>query len=459
MTSIDNNSDNKPAPTKQQAWLSGFALSIYRALLYLGLPLVALAAWRRCRKVRNPILSAKLSPKACWRARFGVTPAQLPTGGIWIHAVSVGETRSIFPLLEHLHQQHPDLPITLTSGSTQGALQALQFCPVPIYHQMIPYDYPFAVNKFLKRLQPKLVLMVETEIWPNLYQACSQQQIPLMLINARLKAGSFNAYQRWVKPLMQLALAHPQLIAAQFEADRERFIALGAPADRVKTLGNLKFDIKVPAQIQQQASKWRAQLAQPERFIWVAASTHADEEILMIAAHQKLLQQHPNALLILVPRHADRFGEVADLLTGYNHQQPNIRWQQRSQTTDNALDCQIYLADTMGELLLWFAVSNAAFIGGSMVNFGGHNILEPAALAKPVLSGPHYQNLTSLYDSFIADQGLQVCATPDALAQTLCQLADQPEQQIRWGQQALHALHNQTGSLARHYDQIRHFLS
>lgn len=448
--------DNSPAPTQQQAWLAASALWAYRTLLYLGLPLVALAAWRRCRKVRHPQLNAKLSPKACWLARFGVTPAQLPTGGIWIHAVSVGETRSIFPLLEHLHQQHPDLSITLTSGSTQGAVQALQFCPVPIYHQMIPYDYPFAVNKFLKRLQPKLVLMVETEIWPNLYQACTQQQIPLMLINARLKAGSFAAYQRWAKPLMQQALQQPQLIGAQFAADRERFIALGAPAERVKTLGNLKFDIQVPDQIEQDAELWRQQLAQPKRFIWVAASTHADEEALMITAHQQLLTTHPDALLILVPRHADRFGEVAELLASYTQQ---FRWQQRSQNQNTPPDGAIYLADTMGELLLWFAISNAAFIGGSMVNFGGHNILEPAALAKPVLSGPHYQNLTSLYDSFIADQGLQVCATPEALAQTLSQLADNPEQQQHWGQQALQALHNQTGSLAKHYQEIRRFLS
>lgn len=449
----------QPKPVSQQAWLGRFALTVYRALLYLVLPLVAIAAWRRCRKVRNPTLSAKLSPSTCWRARFGHTPTAIPTGGIWIHAVSVGETRSIFPLLEHLHQQHPTLPITLTSGSTQGALQALEFSPVPIYHQMIPYDYPFAVKRFLKRLQPKLVLMVETEIWPNLYQACSQQQIPLMLINARLKAGSFTAYQRWAKPLMQQALAHPQLIAAQFEADRARFIALGAPPERVKTLGNLKFDIKIPEKIQQQASDWRAQLAQPERFIWVAASTHHDEEQLMLAAHQQLLQQHPDALLILVPRHADRFNAVAGLLSRYSQQHPDIRWQQRSQVSNGALDCQVYLADTMGELLLWFAASNAAFIGGSMVNFGGHNILEPAALAKPVLSGPYYQNLTSLYDSFIADKGLQVCPSPTELAQTLIQLADSPEQQDYWGQQALHALHNQTGSLARHYEQIRHYLS
>ena len=453
MTSTVN---RPPKPASQQAWLGRFALSIYRALLYLALPIVAVAAWRRCRKVRHPQLIAKLSPKACWLARFGVTPAQLPTGGIWVHAVSVGETRSIFPLLEHLHQQHPDLPITLTSGSTQGAVQALQFCPVPIYHQMIPYDYPFAVNKFLKCLRPKLVLMVETEIWPNLYHACTQQQIPLMLINARLKVGSFEAYQRWVKPLMQQALQHPQLIGAQFDTDRERFIALGAPEQRVKTLGNLKFDIQVPDQIQQDAQLWRQQLAHPERFVWVAASTHADEEALMIKAHQQLLKTHPDALLILVPRHADRFGEVAELLAS-NAQQ--LSWQQRSQNQDSPPDGSIYLADTMGELLLWFAVSNAAFIGGSMVNFGGHNILEPAALAKPVLSGPHYQNLTSLYDSFIADQGLQVCATPEALAQTLSQLANNPDQQTRWGQQALQALHNQTGSLAKHYHEIRRFLS
>lgn len=452
-------SSKSPKPTDstpfKQAWLARLSLWIYCLILYLALPLVILKAWRRCRKLTHP----QLNPKRCWQARFGWLNDTPPPGGIWIHAVSVGETRSIFPLLERLHQQHPSLPITLTSGSTQGALQALEFCPVPIYHQMIPYDYPFAVKRFLKRLQPKLVLMVETEIWPNLYQACHQQAIPLMLINARLKQSSFEAYQRWASPLMRQALHYPQLIGAQFETDQQRFIQLGAPAEKVTVLGNLKFDIQCPTDLNEQATVWRNQLDHPDRFIWVAASTHPHEEELMLKAHQKLLTKHPEALLILVPRHADRFTDVANQMAKAQTKDPILAWQQRSQHALPSSQSRVFLADTMGELMLWFAVSNAAFIGGSMVNFGGHNILEPASLAKPVLSGPYFQNLQSLYDSFISDHGLQVCPTPQALAHTLEQLADSPEQQAYWGQQAFNALQQQTGALSRHYHVIQSYLS
>jgi len=462
MTSTNNLKTQGPSTNTASSFGAKASLWAYRILLYIALPLVLISAWRRCRKVKDP----SISPSQCFLARFGLNKPKIPAGGIWIHAVSVGETRSIFPLLELLHKRHPNMPIILTSGSTQGALQALKFCPVPIHHQMIPYDYPFAVSRFLQQTQPKLVLMVETEIWPNLYHACTKNQIPLMLINARLKQRSFNTYQQWAKPLIASTLAHSTLIGAQFEDDRSRFISLGADPQKVKTLGNLKFDIQTDSQLTEKANTWRSQLNEPERFIWVAASTHRDEETLMIRAHQQLLKTQPNALLIIVPRHADRFQEVADLLNSF-HTQQGLTWQRRSHSPSahapliaNLPDTstQTYLADTMGELMFWFSVSNVAFIGGSLVNFGGHNILEPAALGKPVLSGPYYQNLSSLYQSFIKDEGLQVCQSVEELGAMLTHFAQNPDSQATWGNQALRALKKQTGSLERHYALLKPYL-
>ncbi len=263
-------------------------LFTYRLLTTLALPLIAYQGWKRCKN------QSELSN--CFRARFGLNQQPLQKNGIWIHAVSVGETRSIFPLLSRLKETYPSLPLTVTSGSTQGALQALQFAPVDIQHQMIPYDYPFAVNRFLNQLQPKLVIMVETEIWPNLYQACFKRNIPILLVNARLKEKSFLAYQKWGGEIIKNALNQTQLIATQFPIDSQYFTQLGVERSKIKTLGNLKFDLDLPVDLEQQATQWKASQQLETRFIWVAASTHAhpdknqpSEEQLILQAHQQLI--------------------------------------------------------------------------------------------------------------------------------------------------------------------------
>jgi 3-deoxy-D-manno-octulosonic-acid transferase len=413
-------------------------LWLYRILLWLAFPLVLISGWKRCRKVKDA------SIPHCLASRFGFNPKPFKTGGIWIHAVSVGETRSIFPLLKRLRADYPNLPITVTSGSTQGALQVLNFSPVEVQHQMIPYDYPFAVKRFLKQLRPKLVVMIETEIWPNLYQACHQANIPLVLANARLKQGSFESYQKWGGSLVKNALNQTQMIAAQFEVDRQHFIQLGALPEKVRTLGNLKFDIEISPGLVDQAKAWRQQNQVESRFIWVAASTHQHEEQLMLQAHQVLRQHQPDALLILVPRHADRFTEVAQLL-----QQQQTHFAQRSLQQAIQPNTSVYYADTIGELMLWFAMADVAFIGGSLVNFGGHNILEPAALGKPVLSGCHHQNLQALYDGFIAQNAVWISDTPQQLAQQLIQLSQSASERQQLGQRAYQCFSQQTGALDR----------
>ncbi|WP_319558036.1 3-deoxy-D-manno-octulosonic acid transferase [Thiomicrorhabdus sp.] len=429
---------------------------LYQFLNGLALPVFAYSAWKRCRRYKK-LQQQQSLPEIhdCFRARFGFSTQKFQTGGIWIHAVSVGETRSIFPLLEQLDKHYPDLPITLTSGSTQGAVQALKFSPVPVQHQMIPYDFGFAVKRFLKQIQPQLVIMIETEIWPNLYHACSAADIPLVLANARLKESSFQAYKKWGGKMVQDALNQTRFIAAQFPEDAEHFAQLGAEPQKIRTLGNLKFDLPHDHQLRKRAEEWKASSRIENKFIWVAASTHKDplggksEEQLMLEAHKMVLKKHPDALLILVPRHADRFEEAAQLLSG-----SNLKWAQRSHAANIDSDIQVYLADSVGELMLWFAACNAAFIGGSMVEFGGHNILEPASLHRPVISGPHYANLQALFNTFINSASMEITKTPQALGTLLSKLADDPKQQIQLGERAYQAFSHQSGALERLLDAI-----
>ncbi|SIN72979.1 3-deoxy-D-manno-octulosonic-acid transferase [Sulfurivirga caldicuralii] len=415
-----------------------------RPLYNLGLgllaPLFALAGWRRCRKAR----ALGLNLDRCLASRWGHVPDDWQKGGIWLHAVSVGESRSIFPLLKALHQRHPALPLTVTNGSVQGALQVRRFAPVPVHNTLIPYDYPGAVARFLDQLQPRLVVIVETELWPNLYHACRQRGIPLVVINARIKQRSFERYRRWGQPLVGETLRAARAIAAQFPVDAERLIALGADPAAVYTLGNLKFDLSIPEDLSQRAQAFRHRNGLQDRFVWVAGSTHAGEEEQILAAHRQLLQQHPDALLILVPRHADRFESVWDLLEKNG-------WMAQKRSSEQPLQAhtQVLLGDTVGELLLWYAMADAAFVGGSLVPFGGHNPIEPAALGTPVLSGPHVMNLQALYDAFTACQGVHFVADSTTLAATLQQLADNPALRQQWGQRAHACYREQAGVLER----------
>lgn len=427
----------------------------YRLLTSLAMPLIAYSGWKRCRKYQaqqrqNPDLP---NIPDCFRSRFSFNRQNYQTGGIWIHAVSVGETRSIFPLLSALKQQHPNLPLTVTNGSTQGAVQALRFSPVTIQHQMLPYDYPFAIKRFLNQIKPKLVIMVETEIWPNLYQACKNQNIPVILINARLKESSFKAYQKWGGKLIANALNQTQFIGTQFSTDANYFKALGATESKIKVLGNLKFDLTIQNNLIDNAKSWRADNNVSETPIWVAASTHAhpscneleqSEEQLILEAHKQLLTKIPNALLIIVPRHADRFEQVAQLLNN-----SGLNWQQRSQSQQPNPNTQVYLADTVGELMQWFAISDVAFIGGSLVPFGGHNILEPAALNTPVISGEHFANLKALFEPFIEREAIKIVQNSEELADNLIQILQTPEEAKKLADKAHDCFSKQTGALQR----------
>ena len=448
-------------------------LLTYRTLIVLAWPLITYAAWKRCRQHKKAWQAQQssdsidaasnkqlLTPEIpyCFRGRFGLNPSPMQSGGIWIHAVSVGETRSVFELLASLKQQYPDMPITLTNSSIQGAIHAYQFCPIPFQHQMLPLDYAGTINRFLSQIQPKLVLMVETEIWPNLYQACHQKNIPIALINARLKNSSFHAYKKWGGKVIKEALNQTTFIGAQSIKDASNFSNLGVQADKIKILGNLKSDINIAEDLASQAEHWLIQHHAQDRPIWVAASTHTDpnkgmaEEQLILLAHQALLKKHPSALLIIVPRHAERFDKVASYI-----ENSGLVWQRKSKqlNTDNTTQAtnqlgkktQVYLADSLGELMLWYAVSDIAFVGGSLVPFGGHNILEPAAVKTPIISGPHFENLSNMFSPFIAANAISLVSSADELSQQLDLFLTDKKKAAQQTETAFHIMQKQTGAL------------
>lgn len=359
------------------AWRDLILRLIYTGLLYLALPLALLRLyWRGHREPAH---------RQRWRERLGLIPSP-PSGGLWVHAVSVGETRAALPLIRALLVRHPDRPLVVTTTTLTGSRQVREALGERVHHFYAPYDLPGAVARFLRRTRPRLAIIMETELWPNLLRQCAVAGIPVMIANARLSEHSARGYAR-IRRLTASMLRDITLIAAQAEADAERFRALGAP--RVRVTGNLKYDLTPPETLPEQGRQLRRELLGANRPVWIAASTHAGEDEQILEAFAQLRDRWPELLLFLVPRHPERFDGVAALC-----QQWGFSVVRRSEQRRCAPDTAIFLGDSMGELLRFYAAADLAFVGGSLVPTGGHNVLEPALLGLPVLFGPHMFNFT-----------------------------------------------------------------
>ncbi|MEO5344041.1 MAG: lipid IV(A) 3-deoxy-D-manno-octulosonic acid transferase [Gammaproteobacteria bacterium SHHR-1] len=353
----------------------------YNSILRLATPMIFLRLLWRSRK--NPVYRQK------WRQRLGHCPITMIPGCLWIHAVSVGEAQAAEPLVRQLLQRYPEREILLTTTTPTGADHVLKLYGERVHHCYFPIDLPRAVGRFLDRVQPGLLLLMETEIWPNLLQTCRERDIPSLLANARLSEKSARRYAK-AGDLTQQVFGWIDCIAAQSEADAARFRSLGVAPQRVQVTGSLKFDLNLPASLYEQAEVLRRGFGQ-QRPVWVAASTRDGEEALILQAQRDLLQRLPHALLILVPRHPERFDAVESLC-----RQRGFVVQRRSRQPQCQADCQVYLGDSMGELPLLLAAADAAFVGGSLVPLGGHNVLEAAVLGKPVCFGPHMFNFAAI---------------------------------------------------------------
>lgn len=386
--------------------------TLYSLLLYLSLPLIVLRLWWRGRKA--PAYRARIGE------RFAVGLSGLRQGGIWLHAVSVGESIAAAPVVRALQARYPGLPITVTCMTPTGSERILALFGDSVQHCYLPYDLPCRARKFLQLLQPKLAVVMETELWPNHIHLCTRMGIPVVLANARLSERSARGYGRLPK-LTAPMLAQLDGIAVQTQAEAERFLALGARPEAVQVTGSIKFDLKVDDQLLEQAAQLKQHWSNPQRPVWIAASTHDGEDLPIVQAHRQLLVDYPDALLILVPRHPERFAAVKQLC-----EQQGMRVVPRSTGAAITAEHQLLLGDTMGEMLQLLALSDVAFVGGSLVPHGGHNVLEPAALGKPVLSGPHVFNFLDIVGLMRDAGALREVQNADELAAAVAQLWSDP---------------------------------
>ena len=365
-------------------------------------------------------------------------------GGIWVHAVSVGESIAAAPMVRALLKAYPELPITLTCMTPTGSerIGALFADEPRVQHCYLPYDLPWAAGRFLDHVQPRLGVIMETELWPNHIHQCARRGIPVALANARLSERSARGYGRFAR-LTRPMLAEMSLIAAQTEVEAQRFLALGARAACVQVTGSIKFDLKIDEQLVPRAQALRQQWAATSRPVWIAASTHDGEDALILQAHQQLLQVHGDALLILVPRHPERFDAVHAICS---QQFATVR---RSTGLPVLAQTQVLLGDTMGELLFLYALADMAFVGGSLVPTGGHNPLEPAALALPVLMGPHVFNFLEISAMLREAGALQQVDDAQGLAGAVQRLVELPQDARRMGEAGRAVMRANQGALQR----------
>jgi len=374
--------------------------------------------------------------------RFGFGFPRLKEGSVWVHAVSVGEVQASTPLVRNFLERFPERDVLITTVTPTGAERARRLFGDAITHCYLPFETPFAVNRFYRAVKPAFALIMETEIWPNLYRGCGRRGIPLILVSARISPKSVDKYRRLL-PLFRETLSHGILIAAQSEADAERFLSLGASPDRTWVTGNIKFDFEIPESLPAEGRALRDALW-PGRPAWIAASTHEGEESQVLDAHERVLERHPEAILVLVPRHPPRFAGVAALL-----EKRGIAHVTRTSGETPGPGTRVFLLDTMGELPSFYAASDVAFVGGTLVPVGGHNLLEPAALGVPVVAGPHLfntQEIADMFDSVGASTSVQ---DAKGLADAVAALLGDPERAAEQGARGRDIVERNRGTLDR----------
>jgi 3-deoxy-D-manno-octulosonic-acid transferase len=407
---------------------------VYSAVLYLMLPLVLARLWWRGRT---------LAPyRQHWAERLGRSRSRFPARPIWIHAVSVGEVRAAVPLVAELQRGLPRLPVVFTT-TTPGGRQTVRDLFGPdqtcVY---LPYDLPGAVRRFLDRLAPAAVLMMETELWPNLYHSLRSRGVTLLLANARLSRASLRGYRR-LGALTRSTLGCARYVCAQSEADAARFLTLGADPQRVLVCGSLKLDAGLPDRFEQRRSQTDLRLAHAGP-VWIAGSTHPGEEAAVLQAHREVIRGYGSALLLLAPRHPERAAAVADLCA-----RAHLSWRRYSHIVGLERGVQVLIVDSFGELATLYGSAAVAFVGGSLVRRGGHNPVEALLAGTPVLSGPHVGNFAQLFEALQREGAARLVAGPETLAEALIAWFDDDASRCNAAAAGRRVIERQRGAAAR----------
>ncbi len=407
--------------------------TLYSVLLYLFSPLLLL--YLTIRAIKSPAYRGR------WGERFGLT--RLHSTDLLFHSVSMGETLAAVPLIKEMMAKYPDLTVTVTTTSPTGSEQVKLAFGDQVQHCYLPFDLPICIKRFLKQVQPKVCIIMETELWPNLVHQAKSQGIKLMLANARLSeksAGQYASRPSLSRPMLQALDA----IAAQSSQAAERFVSLGVAADKIKICGSLKFDLTIEQRHLDKAVALRNEWQRQEAPVWVAGSVHPGEFELMLAAHKNLLIRFPDALLIMVPRHPEQFENAANAIKA-----AGLKFARRSRGEIVDSETQVLLGDTMGELLSLYGAADQAFIGGTLIENGGHNPLEPAALGLPVYVGPYHWDFAEIIQILQTSGALVVIASADELTLQLVDKFDDKAAYLTARQASLSVVESNKGALAQ----------
>ncbi|MGU9956834.1 MAG: lipid IV(A) 3-deoxy-D-manno-octulosonic acid transferase [Arenicellales bacterium WSBS_2016_MAG_OTU3] len=418
-------------------WLYNLALYIYTPALIVQLI---------CRGFRN---------RAYWQRipeRFGFIDTDNNSFGVWVHAVSVGEVNAAMPLIYALLEELPKQRILITTMTPTGSDQVQKWFGDRVQHAYVPYDYPGVVRRFLKQVRPRLVVVMETEIWLNLITACAVNSVPMVYANVRLSEKSCRGYMRF-KKLVQPVLEKVTLFLVQSNEDKERVLRLANVANKTLVTGNTKFEIDLPASLREVAQGFRSQLGR-DRSILIAGSTHEGEEEQILTVFVALKKERPDLLLVLVPRHPERFDSVVKLVQRYKLN--SVKRSTFNGDVDISVD--VYIGDTMGELNMMFAAADVAFVGGSLVPIGGHNILEPCGVGVPVVVGPHMYNFVEI--SNIAFERGSAFSVNDqqALQDVLERLFSNPDMRFEAGQAGIKMVEDNRGALEKTMIELRRLI-
>ena len=408
---------------------------VYRIALVLALPVViARLHWRGW---KNPAYRLRR------RERFGWSPEGIPDRAIWFHTVSAGETIAAAPLIREVSAAFPGTPVLVTTMTPTGSEAVGRLFGHDVAHCYAPYDFARSVSRFLARTRPRTLILLETELWPNLIEQSAQRGLPVMLVNARLSERSARGY-RLIGGLTRSMLAHIDWIACQYADHAARFLELGADAARVEALGSIKFDIRLPNGLAEATEELRGRWGLTERPVWIAASTHAGEDEIVLRAHRMLSAALPELLLVLVPRHPERFQHAAHL-----SEQAGFATRRMTHADTRCDGVQVMVGDTMGKLMVLYGLARVAFVGGSLVHRGGHNPIEPAALGIPVVMGSHDFNFADVTARFEAAGCLHRARTVEELAAEVGALLKDPVRARREGAVAREVVEQNRGTTAK----------